>query len=218
MDIAFWREVAGLVANLVLLTTAIAAARGVAHWANEYKGGKRIDLAEDLLATAYEVREAISFMRGPFAWDSESTDLVRLEGESEHDYRVRKTYSVAYFRYKEHVELFSRLRSICFRVEALFGRPHGKPVRMLLQAPHIVIAAGSTLGRMAARGEFSLEAQRVGHDELRQRLERDLWEGLGNDTLAEKLENALAAIEGFARQVIESNGDAVEFSPPSTLD
>jgi hypothetical protein len=220
----FWKEVFGLAANVVLLITAITAIFGVAKWAKEHKGRKRIDLAEDVLATAYEAAEAISYMRSPFSFDSEAKDLVRHESETDAQFRLRKTYSVAYFRYQQNSELFSKLRTLCYRVEAVFGKPHGAPIRELLKAPHQVITAGSSLARLIGDSDLLEPEARARNFDFRQKLEAKFWEGMDNDVLTAELNRALESIGTFARIVIENDGELdekamkIDPTPATTVD
>jgi hypothetical protein len=197
----FWKEVFGLAANVVLLITAITAVFGVTKWAKEHKGRKRIDLAEDVLATAYEAADAISYMRSPFSFDSESKDLVRHESETDAQFRLRKTYSVAYFRYQQNSELFSKLRTLTYRVEAVFGKAHGNPIRELLKAPHQVINAGNSLARLIGDSDLVAPEVHARNFDFRQKQEATFWEGLENDVLTRCAYRTVESSAGVRRNI-----------------
>jgi len=54
---------------------------GVGAWKREFIGKRKIELAEEVLATFFEVKDNISFIRNPFASNDEGSSRKREQHE-----------------------------------------------------------------------------------------------------------------------------------------
>ncbi|NTU50397.1 MAG: hypothetical protein HGA87_05900, partial [Desulfobulbaceae bacterium] len=72
-------EVVGIVKDIVLTLAAIVAGyvgiRGLSTWRRQLRGNTEYQLARNVLASVYELREAISSVRNPFMQYSKEPDL-----------------------------------------------------------------------------------------------------------------------------------------------
>ena len=117
-DWADWANVAA--AGIV----AYAALSGLTTWRREHRAKRTMELAEQVLATAYECLDAIDTIRHGWMPAQEVERIARLAGESDDDYRHRRYFEVTYLRYSEHTEKFGKLMALRFRVEVLFSTEH----------------------------------------------------------------------------------------------
>ncbi|GAB6163530.1 hypothetical protein JCM12298_26900 [Desulfothermus naphthae] len=94
---------------------------GIDSWRREYIEKRKIELAEEVLALFYEVKDVIRYIRHPVSLSKETEDIERGPNETDAQYQARKNASVVFKRYNEHIQLFSRLRSLRYRFMAQVG-------------------------------------------------------------------------------------------------
>lgn len=108
---------------------------GLSTWKKEHIGKKKVELAEDVLTSFYEAFDVIKHIRFNGGFSYESDQIVKNDSESAKQYEARKKASVIYYRYKEHSELFHKIRSMRYRVRAQFGYEQEK----LFDELHIIV-------------------------------------------------------------------------------
>jgi hypothetical protein len=74
------------------LATPIIAAYGLVSWKSELRGRAEYEVATNVLAGAYRVRDAIRQVQSPFMTPREWTARERREGESEHDTQTYNSF------------------------------------------------------------------------------------------------------------------------------
>ncbi|WP_230372302.1 hypothetical protein [Vibrio cholerae] len=67
--------------TIAVISACWAIVSGVGAWKREFIGKRRIELAEETLATFFEIKDAIAFIRSPFASVGEGES--RVVGERE---------------------------------------------------------------------------------------------------------------------------------------
>jgi len=121
MDLlAFIRDIAALMASLAVLF-------GVNAWRRDFVGKRQIELAEEVLSLFYRARDAISHMRSPMAYSTESEHIVPVDGESPDRTHARRSVAPLYKRYEGYSELFADIHAARYRFMARFGDDDGKP-------------------------------------------------------------------------------------------
>lgn len=94
---------------------------GVGAWKREFIGKRKIELAEEVLATFFELKDSIAYMRSPFGHIGEGKARKRDEGESPDESRILDRGYVIYERYDSKSEVFNKFRSLKYRFMASFG-------------------------------------------------------------------------------------------------
>jgi hypothetical protein len=113
-------EIAGAVTAIAAGATAFFAWRGLKPWREEMLGRRRAELAERVLALAYEARDAIDAARSPLVFGSE------LQPDDEEDPEIAKVSDIAPARrLQRESELFAGLRARRYEFMAVFGAEAG---------------------------------------------------------------------------------------------
>jgi hypothetical protein len=107
---------------------------------------RRIELAEEVLALFYEVREAIRSIRSPGGWVGEGGTRKRGDRETEEESKIMDNAFVVIERYKRFDALFSNLKSKKFRFMATFREDAQKPFDDIDIAINKIFIASHMLG------------------------------------------------------------------------
>lgn len=94
---------------------------GVGAWKREFIGKRKIELAEEMLATFLEMSDAVAFIRNPFSSSSEGRTRERVDNENpEHSELLDRAY-IVFECYEQRREVFVRLNTLKYRFMAVFG-------------------------------------------------------------------------------------------------
>ncbi|MDE2112143.1 MAG: hypothetical protein KGJ79_13450 [Alphaproteobacteria bacterium] len=160
-----------------------------------------MELAEQVLASFYEVRDVFVWVRSPAAFGGEG-ETRHAEGEDEQVRRSRNTYFVPIERMQKHAELFARLQSQRYTFMALFGAEAIAPFNSLREAQVRISVSAQTLIGMVGR-----RSARERNEALWDRCEADIWEGMNEangqvDHINSTLANAIELVERICRPVL----------------
>ena len=78
-------DVASIIQALPVCLAAIALIFGIDAWKREFVGKRRIELAEEVLAKFFEVKDAIAYIRNPFSTKDEGKSRERSPSEVKDD-------------------------------------------------------------------------------------------------------------------------------------
>jgi len=192
---------------LATFVAALTAIYGINAWRREHIGKRRIELAEDTLAAFYEAADAISAIRHPLSYSSETEDVERGENESEAQFQARKNASVVFKRYNDRSELFNRLHAMRYRFMAIIGKDEAAPFNNLNKITHEITVAARMLARLWPRERFQTQEEYEQHLERINRSEAIFWEGLAEeDPIAPRVEQVLNEIEATCGEIIKNSG------------
>jgi hypothetical protein len=119
-------ETIAAIAKLVAIISACwAIVSGVGAWKREFIGKRKIELAEQVLAKFFEVRDAISFIRNPFSNTSEGSTRARQEGETKQESELLDRGYVVFERFQKREQCFVEFNTLKYRFMASFGREAG---------------------------------------------------------------------------------------------
>lgn len=155
------------------------------------------DLAEDVLAGFYEVRDAMQAIRSPMSYSSEGKTRKRPPDEPPEVGDRRDTYFAILERFEERRELIARVMSRRHRMVAWFGQEVGAPFDQLHKA--IVTVTISARMLVQSVGTPGIDAKRWG------KWEAAIWWGAEDpDPVATEIDAAVAAIEQVCRPILSS--------------
>lgn len=187
---------------LTVMLAALSFTFGVTAWSREFRGKRRIEMAENVLAMFYEAQEAIKNIRSPVSFGGEGNSRPKMEGEVEEESKIRDQGYIPFERYKKYEELFSRLRSTKFTFMAMFGSDQDVPFNELTSVINQVLFAGRQLGTRfwIEQGRRTLTPQQLAvHLKQMEKYEAIYWEGLPEkDSAGRQVEAAVAKIERVA--------------------
>lgn len=196
-----------IVRDILLIIGTCIAVYGIDSWRREHRGRRQLQLAEDVLASFYEARDVINYMRHPFSFSSETEEIERAENENDAAYQARKNASVVFKRYNNNSELFSRIHATRYRFMALIGKEQAQPFDELRKIVNEIHAAAQALSRLWPRDYFRTEEQRERHQKLIDENEAVFWEGLKEpDPINARLEELVDQIETTCKGILSGKG------------
>lgn len=94
---------------------------GVGAWKREFIGKRKIELAEEVLATFFEIKDVIATIRNPFSSNSESKSREKGEHETKEESELLDRGYIVFERYEAHKEAFVKFNTLKYRFMASFG-------------------------------------------------------------------------------------------------
>ena len=94
---------------------------GVGAWKREFIGKRKIELAEEVLAAFFEVKDSIAFIRNPFSSTQEGTTRKRSENELPDESALLDRGYIVYERHEQKKEIFVKFSTLKYRFMACFG-------------------------------------------------------------------------------------------------
>jgi hypothetical protein len=194
-----------LLNNISLFIGIWVAIYGIDSWRREHRGRRQVDLAEETLALFYEAKDAIAHMRSPIGYSNETDDVEKGKDESEASYGARKSASVVFKRYDQHVEVFNKIHAMRYRFMAQFGADRSRPFDELHKVVREILVAARMLANLWARDHFRNEEAIEKHHESVQKYEKIFWDSYGDeDPINPRLNEIISSIEKSCREIIEA--------------
>ncbi|UUZ63836.1 hypothetical protein LP417_32250 [Polaromonas sp. P1-6] len=114
-------ELATIAQAVAVLSTCWVIVSGIGAWKREFIGKRKIELAEQVLAKFFEIRDAIAFIRNPFGGLSEGTTRERGKGETQAQSELLDRGYVVVERYSKKETAFAEFNILKYRFMASFG-------------------------------------------------------------------------------------------------
>ena len=114
-------EIASIVQALSILFACWAVIAGIDAWKREFIGKRRIEIAEQILAKFYEVKDAIAFIRSPWSGSEEGKSRKRGPAEGEAESKLLDRGYIVFERYEKRMNTFVELNTLKYRFMAAFG-------------------------------------------------------------------------------------------------
>ena len=94
---------------------------GVGAWKREFIGKRRIELAEEILASFFEIKDVIATIRNPFSSGDEGKSRKKGEHETEEESELLDRGYIVFERYESRKEAFVRFNTLKYKFMATFG-------------------------------------------------------------------------------------------------
>ena len=94
---------------------------GIGAWKREFIGKRQIELAEQVLAKFFEIKDAIAMIRSPFSHSDEGKTRKRSEHESAATSQLLDRGYVVFERYSTKETVFAEFNTLKYRFMASFG-------------------------------------------------------------------------------------------------
>jgi len=188
-----------LMREFLAALAALLAVVGISTWRAAFLGKRRIELAEETLSLFYQARDAISAMRGPAAWGSETDNISRFTNDSDERYHWRQTVTPLLRRYQARSELFGRLQATKYQFMSRFGLDEAKPFDDMR----------STVNGLLTNATLLVDFADFNDDEtnrLRREMTASIWDQGQRDQIRPEVDRIVAAIELICRPIIASEG------------
>jgi len=201
-----------IVKGLSTFATAFAAVFGIIFgvynlrkWRHEHVGKKRIDLAEDVLAHFYEVRDAIQSIRSPFGHSGEGSSRKPASNESPNEAHWRTVAHTVFERIDANRDLLNRLHALRYRFIAQIDRNSGEyfdRILMIINRIRIASYALAGIGSRLDSAHFNPQRSESAASALEQH-ERVIWiMDLDNDPITKELKDTVSQMEQICDRAI----------------
>ncbi|QQX78542.1 hypothetical protein JK628_13220 [Shewanella sp. KX20019] len=107
--------------TIAIISACWAIVSGVGAWKREFIGKRRIELAEDTLATFFEIKDTIAFIRSPFSSVGEGKSRVVGEREKPEETELLNRGHIVFERYERKSEVFARFETLKYKFMATYG-------------------------------------------------------------------------------------------------
>ena len=114
-------ELASIAQAIAIVTACWAIVSGVGAWKREFIGKRKIELAEETLATFFEIKDAISFIRNPWSSGDEGSTRTRADYELEAETKLLDRGHIVFERYESKKDIFVRFNTLKYKFMAVFG-------------------------------------------------------------------------------------------------
>jgi hypothetical protein len=114
-------EVATIAQAVAVISACWAIVSGVGAWKREFIGKRQIELAEQLLAKFFEVKDAIAFIRNPFSSSDEGKSRQRAATELPQESELLDRGDIVVERYQKKEGVFAEFNTLKYRCMATFG-------------------------------------------------------------------------------------------------
>lgn len=200
-----WTQALTLLGLLITTAIAVVSLKTFDKWKREKIEEKRLDVALEALAVAYEARYVFEGIRSPGSSSSEWSDL-QVSDEKKKD--AAGPFYAILKRIDHNKDYFSRVWRLQSRFMAAFGKDTAEHFMEFHRARRAVeVSAG-----MLMRGK--LDGDRY-EPEFREKLEADIWDmsGLRPDEVGKRIEQFVGGIEKSCLPIV-IHGYSAERSKP----
>jgi len=169
---------------VAIISACFAVISGIGAWKREFIGKRQIELAEDVLTRFFEVRDAVAFIRNPFARVSEGESRQEESHESSDEAQLLNRAYIVFERYSKKEVVFNSFRALKYRFMATFGASNEKIFAGVEEQLATIFTAAQLLGthywKRQGRVHMEPEEFQVHLKEMREH-EDVFWEQGKND-------------------------------------
>lgn len=202
---------AGVATAVAAMLAALFAYRGLRIWRDEMPGRRKAELAEEVLADFYQVRDVFLWVRSPASYSSEADNRPRDDGEKEDLARELDSYFVPIARLNNDRTFLSAFRAKRYRFRAVFGDDADKPFQELRKIEVLVNTSANMLSRVARSDARRGRSTTSLSEEQRRKHEAHIWStGENDDPISPRIDAAVKAIEDICRPAIKASHTNVQ--------
>ena len=185
---------------------------GIDSWKQEFIGKRRIELAEDTLATFFEIKAAIAFIRSPLRGKQEGSTRQREPDEDPEHREILDRAFIAEERYNKKEEIFNKYNKLQYRFRATFGDETKDFFAKITKITNDIFSSSRLLGRTYWP---SYEKQNITDEELKHMHKRENILMSGDpkeDEIVKKLEGIQKKLEETTESCFKSETSLNLFS------
>jgi len=114
-------EIATIAQAVAVVSACWAIISGVGAWKREFIGKRQIELAEQVFAKFFEVKDSIAFIRNPFSNSDEGKTRQKGEGELSSESALLDRGYIVVERYSKKESVFADFNTLKYKFMASFG-------------------------------------------------------------------------------------------------
>lgn len=180
---------------IMTLGIATAGFRSFAKWKREKIEERRIDIALEALALAYEANFIFDSIRSPMSFEGEWSEMKGIDDPEKQ--RAAGPFFATLKRVEYHKDYFDRVWKMQPRFMAVFGKEAADIYMEVHQACRKIEVSAGMLMRAEARGEPYRDA------EFAERLKNDIWNvDQDRDEIRTKVNKFVAEVEKHCLPVV----------------
>lgn len=112
--------------SIGVIITCIVAIWGINSWRKEARWKRKYELAEEVLAYAYESQQAIRFIRDPIGFQSEGSSRKIGDNETPEETKIYNQAYAVRERYNGNNTALKKLYSLKYRFIAIYGKEYAQ--------------------------------------------------------------------------------------------
>jgi len=198
-----WTQLLTIIGFAITGSIAIFGFRSFNRWRREKLEEKRIEVALEAMAMAFESKYVFLAIRSPMSHPYEWKDMPKLEGETEREREKRGPYYAILARVDRNKDFFERLYKLQPRFLAMFGAEKEEVFMKAHTARRFIeVSAGMLMRDGNGQQNLNENAQRQ-----RNQWEADIWDGMD-----QAYENA----DRVSKRLKEFQDDILNFCRPIT--
>ena len=180
---------------------------GIGAWKREFIGKRQIELAEQVLAKFFEIKDAIAMIRSPFSRSDEGNSRQRSEHESEATSQLLDRGYIVVERYGTKEAAFAEFNTLKYRFMASFGKETEPIFSETMSVLNSIFVSAQMLGThyWQRQGRVPMEP-----DEFKEHLaemhrhERIFWDhGTDDDEIRKKLAAVQSKLDSAVKPCFE---------------
>jgi hypothetical protein len=199
-------EVASILQAISVILACWAVIQGIDAWKREFIGKRKIEVAEQTLAKFFEVKDAIRFIRNPFAHIEEGKSRKRSPNETESESDALDRGYVAIERYQKKESALADFSALKYKFMASFGPQTEEIFSETFKIANSIVTASQTLAHHYwGRSRFGSQpdAYERGMKEM-QAFESIIWDhGEGDDKIMLKLAELQKELDDVTKPCFE---------------
>jgi hypothetical protein len=195
-----WTQLLTLFGFAITTLIAVGSYRTFARWKKEKLEEKRIEVALEALAIAYETKFIFNYIRNPLAYEIEWKNMPERKGESERDRSERGSYYAVLRRHRESREFFDRVWRLQPKFMAVFGADTEKIFDQFHNATEMVRMAANML-----TWELPIKPAVPSEEDFNRRLQlrSDIWTSeRRDDRITRQLDEFRERVERLCNPVV----------------
>jgi hypothetical protein len=201
-----WTQLLTMIGFAITLGIAVAGFKTFGRWKREKLEERRIEVALDALALAYESKYVFSNVRSPATFSHEYADIPKGPEETDEDVQRRAPYYAILKRIHEYQDFFERAWKLQPRCMAIFG-PVAEEIFLLMhQSRREIEVSAQMLSRKGVRWGI----------EQAEQMEWDIWDhgdiDKERDRVGRKLEEFRLRMEALCRPIVDAAGKRIRDS------
>jgi len=199
-----WTQVLTIIGFIITISIAFGGFRTFERWKREKIEERKMEIAYDFLALAYESKYVFDVIRSPVSFGSEYESMPRRPDESDVEWNRRGPYYAILKRVEAHKDFFDRVFKIQPKCMAVFGES-AEEIFLLVHRARREIEVSAQM--LAWRDGFGTEAS--------EQMQRDIWDHGDFEREKDKVGEKLRSFRSKA-EALCTNALKVQRKQPST--
>lgn len=193
--------------TIAVISACWAIVSGIGAWKREFIGKRRIELAEETLATFFEIKDAVAFIRNPFSSTGEGESRVVGEHETSEETELLNRGHIVFERYEKRREVFARFEALKYKFMASYGSESGDIFKDTNKAVNTIFHSARQLATWYWKRQGSTKMSEVEFDKHLEQMRKhedvfwDTWED--DDVIRKQLQSIQAKLDKVVESTFE---------------